>query len=108
MTAKKMIELLQQHHPHIGETEALELLNQAKDEFCEDTGIYTSQTFTVTTTAGTILYGFEPDTNIRKIIASKSRQELMMIAGKGKIRIDSGEANQIEKDIFQMIQEDLV
>ena len=25
MTAKKMIELLQQHHPHIGETEALEL-----------------------------------------------------------------------------------
>ena len=45
---------------------------------------------------------------IRKIIASKSRQELMMIAGKGKIRIDSGEANQIEKDIFQMIQEYLV
>ena len=63
MPAKKMIELLQQHHPHIGETEALELLNQAKDEFCEDTGIYTSQTFTVTTTAGTILYGFEPYTN---------------------------------------------
>ena len=45
---------------------------------------------------------------IRKMIASKSRQELMMIAGKGKIRIDSGEANQMEKDIFQMIKEYLV
>ena len=45
---------------------------------------------------------------IRKIIAGKDRQELMMISGKAKIRIDSGEASQIEKDVFQMIQEYLV
>ena len=37
MNAKKMIELLQQHHPHIGETEAYILINQAKDDFCQDT-----------------------------------------------------------------------
>ena len=45
---------------------------------------------------------------IRKIIAGKDRQELIMIAGKAKIRIDSGEASQIEKDVFQMIREYLV
>ena len=45
---------------------------------------------------------------IRKIIAGKDRQELMMISGKAKIRIDSGEASQIEKDVFQMIREYLV
>ena len=51
MTAKKMIELLQQHHPHIGETEALILLNQAKDDFCEDTEmVKTQSTFTTTVT----------------------------------------------------------
>ena len=37
LTAKKMIELVQQHHPHMGETEILQLINQVKDEFCEDT-----------------------------------------------------------------------
>jgi hypothetical protein len=45
---------------------------------------------------------------IRKIIAGKDRRELMMIAGKAKISIDSGKASQIEKDVFQMIQEYLV
>ena len=37
LTAKKMIELVQQHHPHMGQTEILMLINQVKDEFCEDT-----------------------------------------------------------------------
>tara|TARA_R110000824_G_scaffold277191_2_gene465468 strand:+ start:781 stop:1074 length:294 start_codon:yes stop_codon:yes gene_type:complete len=37
MEAKQLIELVQQHHPHIGETEALILLNQVMREFCEDT-----------------------------------------------------------------------
>ena len=39
MTAKQMIELIQQHHPHISETEALLLLNEAKDELCEEAEI---------------------------------------------------------------------
>ena len=45
---------------------------------------------------------------IRKIIAGKDQRELQMIAGKAKISIDSGKASQIEKDVFQMIQEYLV
>tara|TARA_R110002012_G_scaffold242007_1_gene416378 strand:- start:2044 stop:2331 length:288 start_codon:yes stop_codon:yes gene_type:complete len=55
MNAKQMIELLQQHHPHIGETEAYILINQAKNEFCQDTEIVKNQG-TFTTTAGTLLY----------------------------------------------------
>ena len=40
MEAKEMIELIQQHHPHI----------RAKDEFCERTDIY-KKTATMSTTA---------------------------------------------------------
>ena len=35
-----MIELVQQHHPHMGETEIVKLLNRAKDDFCEETEIF--------------------------------------------------------------------
>jgi len=55
MIAKKMIELLQQHHPHIGETEALMILNQAKDDFCQDTEMVKTQS-TFTTSANQLLY----------------------------------------------------
>jgi len=55
MTSKQMIELIQQHHPHIGETEALLMLNQSKDDFCQDTEMVKTQT-TFTTTANTLLY----------------------------------------------------
>ena len=39
MTAKEMVELVQQHHPDMGETEIIKLLNRAKDEFCAETEI---------------------------------------------------------------------
>ena len=39
MTAKEMIELVQQHHPHMGEVEVIKLLNRAKDDFCGRTEI---------------------------------------------------------------------
>ena len=39
MTAKEMIELVQQHHPHMGETEIVKLLNRAKNDFCAKTEI---------------------------------------------------------------------
>lgn len=55
MTAKQMIELIQQHHSHIGETEALLLLNQAKDDFCQDTEMVKTQS-TFTTSANQLLY----------------------------------------------------
>ena len=62
MTAKKMIELIQQHHPHISETEALLLLNQAKDDFCQDTEIVKVQS-TFTTTANQLLYSIPSGVN---------------------------------------------
>ena len=56
MTAKQMIELIQQHHPHISETEALLLLNEAKDEFCEETEMSKTVISSVTTVANQLLY----------------------------------------------------
>jgi hypothetical protein len=58
MTAKNMIELVQQHHPHMGETEILILLNDAKDEFCERTEITKSLSSTFNTVAGQLHYDF--------------------------------------------------
>ena len=39
MTAREMIELVQQHHPDMGEKEIINLLNRAKDDFCAKTEI---------------------------------------------------------------------
>ena len=39
MTAKEMIELIQQHHADMNEVEAIKLLNRAKDDFCAKTEI---------------------------------------------------------------------
>tara|TARA_R100001530_G_scaffold71285_3_gene50481 strand:+ start:306 stop:584 length:279 start_codon:yes stop_codon:yes gene_type:complete len=39
MNLRKMIEFIQQHHPHVGETEIIEYLNEGLDEFSEDTRI---------------------------------------------------------------------
>ena len=43
-----MIELVKQHHPHIGDTEVIKMLNRVKDDFCARTEIvrdsYTSDT----------------------------------------------------------------
>lgn len=59
MTSKQMIELIQQHHPHIDETEAIMLLNEAKDEFTENTGIVKSYVNVFTSEAGKLLYDFD-------------------------------------------------
>tara|TARA_R110002020_G_scaffold90061_5_gene219567 strand:- start:1815 stop:2114 length:300 start_codon:yes stop_codon:yes gene_type:complete len=65
MTSKQMIELIQQHHPHIDETEAIMLLNEAKDEFCENTGIAKGYTNVFTSVAGQLIYDFDlgPETS---------------------------------------------
>tara|TARA_R100001530_G_C4311619_1_gene153176 strand:+ start:395 stop:670 length:276 start_codon:yes stop_codon:yes gene_type:complete len=48
MTTKEMIELVQQHHPQLGEVEVVKLLNRAKNDFCAKTELikdsYTSVT----------------------------------------------------------------
>ena len=59
MTAKQMIELIQQHHPHISETEALLLLNEVKDEFCEETEMSKTVISSVTTNANQLLYDID-------------------------------------------------
>ena len=53
MTAKEMMELVQQHHPHMGETEAIKLLNRAKDDFCAKTEIVKKKYTFVSADAGT-------------------------------------------------------
>ena len=39
MTLREMIDLVQQHHPHMGEQEIRLLLNRASDDFCAKTEI---------------------------------------------------------------------
>lgn len=56
MSAKEIIELVQQHHPHMGEVEILKLANRVKDEFCERTDIYKKTDATIDTTADTRWY----------------------------------------------------
>ena len=52
MKTKEMVELVQQHHHHMGEVEIIKLLNRVKDDFCEETEIYkkTTQQSTVADT----------------------------------------------------------
>lgn len=40
MTQREMIELVQQHHPHLREKEVRKLLNRASDQFCQETEVY--------------------------------------------------------------------
>jgi len=61
MTAKEMIELIQQHHADMNEVEAIKLLNRAKDDFCAKTEIIKTKYTNVsdgesTTTAGRRYY----------------------------------------------------
>tara|TARA_Y100001963_G_scaffold100972_1_gene138906 strand:+ start:4686 stop:4961 length:276 start_codon:yes stop_codon:yes gene_type:complete len=55
MTTKQMIELIKQHHPHLGETEVLLLINRAKDDFCAKTEIV-KDTYTTSTVANQRYY----------------------------------------------------
>ena len=51
MKTKEMVELVQQHHPHMGETEIIKLLNRVKDDFCEETEIFKKTDATIDTVA---------------------------------------------------------
>ena len=61
MTTKEMIELVQQHHPHMGEVEIIKNLNRAKDDFCEETNIYKKTDNSITTTADERWYEIPSD-----------------------------------------------
>ena len=64
MKQKEMIELVQQHHPHMGEKEIRKLLNRAMDNFTESTGILEAS-YTDTTVANQRFYDL--NSNILKI-----------------------------------------
>ena len=64
MQTKEMIELVQQHHPHLGEVETIKLLNRAKDDFCARTEIV-KDSYTTSTVANQRYYKL--DTKIIKI-----------------------------------------
>ena len=55
MTQTQIIEMVQMHHPEIGDTEIRLHLNKGLDEFCEGTRILKGQQ-TFTTTADTRYY----------------------------------------------------
>ena len=64
MKQKEMIELVQQHHPHMGEKEIRKLLNREMDNFTESTGILEAS-YTDTTVANQRFYDL--NSNILKI-----------------------------------------
>ena len=59
-----MIELVQQHHPHMGQTEIVKLLDRAKNDFCARTEIV-KDSYTGSTVANQRYY--EIDARIIKI-----------------------------------------
>jgi len=60
MTQRDMIELVQQHHPHMGEKEIRKLLNRASDVFCSETEII-KKTWTQPTVKDTRYYPLDAD-----------------------------------------------
>jgi len=60
MTQKEMIELVQQHHPHMGEKEVRGVLNRVSDVFCAETELI-KKSWTAVTTAGVRYYPLDDD-----------------------------------------------
>ena len=59
MNLKEMIERVRLHHPHMGEKEIVQRLNNAKDNFCEETEIVKTN-FTFNTIANQRFYTMTP------------------------------------------------
>ena len=89
MKAREMIELIQQHHPHIGEKEAIKILNRAKDDFCAKTEIV-KDSYTSTTVANQRYYSL--DNKVIKILSIWLNDVLIpMLIGKPIIDDDESE-----------------
>mgnify|MGYP003133047605 FL=1 len=89
MKAKEMIELIKQHHPHVGEKEAISLLNRAKDDFCAKTEMV-KDSYTAVTEANQRYYTI--DSKILKIKSVWLNDvEIPMLLGKPVIDDDTGE-----------------
>ena len=64
MTVGELIEMVQMHHPHMGEQEIIKLINRAKDDFCIKTEMV-KDTYTSATVANQRYYTI--DSKIIKI-----------------------------------------
>ena len=63
MTVQQMIELVQQHHPSMGETEIIKMLNLALDEFVIQTRMI-KDVATIATTTDQRYYDFDDSSSI--------------------------------------------
>ena len=68
MTQKQLIELIQQHHPVMGETEIRLALNRAQDDFCYKTELI-KDTYTQDSVAGQRYYTL--DGKILKVLQKR-------------------------------------
>ena len=90
MKSKEMIELVQQHHPHLGEVEIIKLLNRAKDDFCAKTEIV-KDTYTSTTVANQRYYTLD-DKIIKINSVWLNDVKIPMLIGKPIIDDDTSES----------------
>lgn len=89
MTTREMMELIQQHHPHLGEVEVVKLLNRAKNDFCAKTEIV-KDTYTSATVANQRYYTL--DSKIIKILSIWLNDvKIPMMVGKPMIDDDTSE-----------------
>jgi hypothetical protein len=65
MILKEMIELIQQHHPSMGEIEIRKALNRAADHFCAETEIV-KMSFTQDTVVAQRYYTLDPRIQVVK------------------------------------------
>jgi hypothetical protein len=90
MTQKQLIELAQQHHPSMGETEIRLALNRAQDDYCAKTELI-KETYTQNSVAGQRYYTL--DAQILKIIAVQVNDvEISRLIGKPIIDDDEFDA----------------
>ena len=90
MKNKEMIELVQQHHHHLGEVEIIKLLNRAKDDFCAKTEIV-KDTYTSTTVANQRYYTLD-DKIIKINSVWLNDVKIPMLIGKPIIDDDTSES----------------
>lgn len=87
MKVKKIFDMIKQHHPTMGGTEILDLINEGSDEFCRSSEIF-KQSFSQDTVAGQRYYTI--DNQIFKIL-SVSLNEVNLPRLTGEISIDDDE-----------------
>ena len=91
MTTKEMIELIQQHHPHMGEKEIINRLNRVKDDFCARTEMV-KDSYTTSTVANQRYYTIS--SNIIKILSVWLNDvQIPMLLGKPIIDDDTSEVD---------------